>query len=121
MGKQKSVLIINRSAPYAGSTARESLDVVLTCSIFELPVSLVFSGDAIFQLLNNQNPADIGQKSIGAMLSALPMYDVENIYVIADDLARYGLSTNDLILPVTSISSAQIAALINQHNTVLTF
>lgn len=121
MSDQKSVLVVNQKAPYGSSLAREALDVVLTCSIFDLPVTLLFTGDSIFQLIKGQSGSEVGQKSLDSMLSALPMYDVENIYVTSDDLAKHGLTPDDLVLPVKSIPSEQIAGLIKQHSTVLTF
>ncbi len=121
MSEKKSVLIINQKSPYGDAAARESLDIALTCSIFEMPVTLLFCGDAIFQLLKDQQPGKIQQKKIEAMLSALPMYDITEIYVEHDSLIQNGLTDEDLCLPVTLIDQSSISQLINLHDTVLTF
>ncbi|WP_286238579.1 sulfurtransferase complex subunit TusC [Neptuniibacter halophilus] len=121
MSENKSVLIINRSAPYGSSAARESLDVALTCSIFEMPVSLLFLSDGIFQLLQGQSPEALEQKKLEAMLSALPMYDIDQILVCREDFEQHGLSEAQLCLPVQLIDADQIASLIQKHDTVLTF
>ena len=92
MSDKKSVLIINQAAPYGSSHARESLDVALTCSIFEMPVSLLFIGDGLFQLLSGQSPDTLNMKKHEAMLSALPMYDIEQVFVTDEDLRANGLA-----------------------------
>lgn len=121
MSQKRSVLIINRTAPYGSSNAREALDVALTCSIFEIPVSLLFMGDAVFQLLKGQQPEQIGQKNLQSMLSALPMYDIENLYVMADAMTERGLQADDLCIVAKQLDNTALTQLINSHDTVLTF
>ena len=116
-----SVLIINRTPPYGSSSPREALDVALTCSIFEQPVSILFLGAGIFQLLNNQNTESIGQKNLESIISSLPMYDIDQLYTTMGSLQTYNLTVKDLCLPVQIIEDADVSALINDHETVLTF
>ncbi len=117
----KSVLIVNRKPPYGSSSPREALDVALTCGIFEQPVSLLFLDDSIFQLLKEQQPGDISQKNLSANLSALPMYDIDQLFVCAKSLADHGLTCDDLILPVSLLQPSEIAPLFAKHDVVLTF
>jgi len=117
----KSVLIVNRKPPYGSSAPREALDVALTCGVFEQPVSMLFLGDAVFQLLKGQQPDAIAQKNISANLSVLPMYDIDQLYVSASALATHKLDAADLILPVTALADEQIAPLFAQHDVVLNF
>lgn len=121
MGDKKSVLIINRSAPYGSSNARESMDIALTCAIFEMPVSLLFIGAGIYQLLKQQEGKAVAQKNLEAMLSALPMYDIENIYVSAESMTQLAITPDELCLPVQALSNQEIAALIKQQDSVLSF
>lgn len=121
MSDKKSVLILNQHAPYGTSYAREALDVALTCSIFEMPVSLAFLGDGLFQLLKSHNTQQTGHKNIESMLSALPMYDIDQIFVCAEDLEANALSETDLGLPVQIISRNDLSKLLDSHDTVLTF
>lgn len=121
MSDKKSVLILNQHAPYGTSNARDALDVALTCSIFEMPVSLAFLGDGLFQLLKNHNTQQTGHKNIESMLSALPMYDIDQIYVCAEDLEANALSESELALPVQIISQSDLSKLLDSHDTVLTF
>ncbi len=121
MSDKKSILIINQSAPYGSNKARESLDVALTCAIFEMPVSLLFIGDGVLQLLNGQQPEALQTKKHEAMLTALPMYDIDCLYVTSSDLKQHGLQSEDLAVPVKIVEQKQIASLIQQHDTVLTY
>ncbi|WP_415903603.1 sulfurtransferase complex subunit TusC [Neptuniibacter sp. QD29_5] len=121
MSDKKSVLILNQHAPYGTSYARDALDVALTCSIFEMPVSLAFLGDGLFQLLKNQNTEQTGHKNIESMLSALPMYDIDQVFICSEDLETNALSESDLALPVQIISQSSLSNLIDSHDTVLTF
>lgn len=113
------ILIICRSAPYGSSAARDALDLALTCSVFEQPVSLLFLDDGLFQLVKGQNPAAIGQKNLNAMQQSLPLYDIERLYVGARALAERGLAREDLILPVEPINESDLPRLLAEHTTVL--
>ncbi|MBY4677193.1 sulfurtransferase complex subunit TusC [Marinobacterium arenosum] len=117
----KSFLIINRRPPYASNLAREALDSALTVAVFEQPVAILFLSDAVYQLLPDQQPAAIGQKSLAANLQVLPMYDIEQLYVSARALAERGLSTDQLAVPVTELDDDAVQTLIKQHDVVLNF
>lgn len=121
MSDKKRVLIINRRPPYGHSSARDALDVALTCGVFELEVSLLFADDGVLQLIGNQQPKAIGQKPLSSMLSALPMYDIEQIYACADSVSRYGLEPANLINSPQLVDQRLIRQLIREHELVLTF
>jgi len=117
----KSVLIINRSPPYGSCKPREALDIALTCSIFELPVSLLFLDDGVLQLIGNQQPEAIGQKNLQSVMASFPMYDIDKLYVSSSALRMHSLQLEDLSLPVQLINDETITELLNRHSTVLTF
>ncbi|MGB0467871.1 MAG: sulfurtransferase complex subunit TusC [Pontibacterium sp.] len=121
MSKKKKILIINRRAPYGRSNARESLDVALTCGVFELPVSLLFVDDGIFQLTGIHQAEDIGQKNLSANLAALPLYDIDQLYVCQRSLETQGLAQQDLHHNPQQVDQQAIQALIRDHDMVLTF
>lgn len=118
---KKRVLIINRKPPYGTANAREALDVALTCAIFEMPVSMLFLGDGLYQLLKNQSPELINQKKHEAMISSLPMYDIDQLYVTESDLQARELTANDLVLPVTILQEDALPELIATQDRVMTF
>jgi len=88
---KKSVLVVIRRSPYGSSLAKASLDVALAAAVFEQPVSLLFMGDGVLQLLAEQESRAIGVKNIGRLLASLPLYDIESVYVDARAAAHYGV------------------------------
>lgn len=116
----KSLLLICRRSPWNGPAAREALDIALAGGAFDLPISLLFLDDGVFQLQPRQQPASVQQKDLTANLQALPLFGVEALYVAAADLDQRGLSAEHLSLPVTPVEDAGLSALLNQHDLVIT-
>ena len=121
MSHQKRFLVISRRPPYGSCHARDALDTALTSAVFEQPVTMLFMGDGVLQLIQAQQPAGIQQKNLAATLSALPLYDIEQLYVCASAMQQRGLKAEDCVLPVQLLDSNAIAELIRQHDVVLSF
>lgn len=121
MNPQKSTLVVLSQPPYKGQMARESLDVILTAAAFETPLSLLFTGDGVYQLMDNQQASNINAKDMAASLPVLPVYDVEKIFVDEESMATRGLQTTDCILPVESLQLKEIQALFSENDRVLSF
>lgn len=115
----KRFLLISKCPPYGSSVARDLIDIALTCSVFEQPVSLLFLGDGVLQLLPNQNPIQIGQKNLNSLQSSLALYDIESIYVDALALTFHGLTLDDLHLNAVLVKEDSLKALIREHDVVL--
>lgn len=116
----KKFLVITRQAPYGTAYGREALDVALMASAFT-SVSLLFMGDGVFQLKNNQQGAAIGVKDYSPAFAALEQYDVTNILVSADDLQARGLTEADLVIPVSAIGVDAIRQLMSSNDVILSF
>ncbi|MBA4502271.1 sulfurtransferase complex subunit TusC [Marinobacterium marinum] len=117
---QKSLLVICRKPPYGSSAARDALDIALSGAVFDLSVSLLLLDDGILQLLPDQNSGKIGEKNLNAMLGALPLYDIEQIYTSLYSLSLHGLEAERLEPAPTVLSATELQALINRHDVVLT-
>ncbi len=117
----KTILVVLRKPPYAGQTAKEALDAVLTAAAFEQPLTVLFMDDGVYQLLPAQDTHALGVKSQSTMLPALPMYDVENICVDADSLAQRGISHEQLVVNAEPVDSAAVRELFHQHQQILSF
>ncbi|SDK15090.1 sulfurtransferase complex subunit TusC [Microbulbifer yueqingensis] len=87
----KRFLALCRQAPYGNALAREGLEAVLAASALEQVPDLLFCGDGVFQLLPEQSPAGIEQKSLQRNLQALPVFGIETAYVCERSLAQRGL------------------------------
>lgn len=98
-----------RSPPYSQLNAQEALDAILMSAAFDQTVSLLFLDDGVFQLKKNQIPSVLGRKSSSLSYEALEVYDVTRILVEDESLRARGLTTDDLILPVQLIMTAELA------------
>lgn len=115
------ILILQRHAPYGSSIAREGLDFILTSAAYDQNLTVLFLGDGVFQLLSNQDSKAIELKNHASALEVLPLYDVENLYVIEEDLNDRAINKNQLIDGINIITRQQSKAIIAQHNKVIGF
>ena len=114
-------LFIQHRAPYKGYSALETLDALLVAAAFGQNPSVLFQGDGVWQLLKDQEPQMMGRNSIVAQLKALPLYEVEDIYIDEDSLISRGLTISQLALPVAVIKKRDMAAFIAQHAPLIRF
>lgn len=117
----KSFLIVCRQPPYGSALAREALDVALATAAFDQRVAMLFLGDGVLQLLRPQDAAAIGQKAHDKQLGALPLYDVEELYVDARALRERGVEGTELAVAARAVEDTDIAALYAAHDIVLGF
>ncbi|EPJ46891.1 MAG: hypothetical protein OFPII_16900 [Osedax symbiont Rs1] len=115
----KNILLIFRNPPFADSSNRDSLDIALACSAFDIPVSLLFLNDAVLQLISNQRSELLEQKNLLKTFKALAMYDIKNFYVLDSDLQRYQLDTTQLAICCEALKPAEVAVLIRKSTTVI--
>jgi len=116
-----NILFIQHHAPYDGYYAQEMLDMLLVVAAFGQTLSVLFQGDGVWQLVAKQQPQTLGRLSIVAQLQALPLYDVEAVYVDEQSLRERGLTAEQLLLPVQIIHNDHIASFINQHQQLIRF
>ena len=121
MSTSKQIAIVCRQPPYGCSLAREALDTAMAAAAFDQLVSLVFIGDGVWQLLSDQQPQQIGQRSLEKQLASLPLYDVDRLYADGEALRYRGLNAGELSLPVKVLDSEAIAMLLRQQDVVLSF
>ena len=117
----KSVLLISRQAPWAGIGAAEALDIALAAGAFDLPLSILFMDDGVFQLLEQQQPQALEQKDLSANLQALPMFGIDQLYVAEQCLSERGLSDSALAVSAERLDDQKIQQLIRQYDHVMTF
>lgn len=115
------LLIIFRKAPIGSSWAREALDLALVGAAFGQKVSLLFMGDGVYQLLGNQQPEQVAQKGTQAMMKALPIYDIDQIFVAQVSLDERGLNSTQLGFDCKALQQTEIQALLQSHQQVFNF
>lgn len=117
----KKILIILSQPPYSDARAKDALDIALTSAAFEQEVSLLFSQDACYLLLDQQNPQPIAQKNLSNTLKALPMYDIEQLYVDEEALRVRGISAEQVESSAECLNKERIAEMIHENDVVLRF
>jgi tRNA 2-thiouridine synthesizing protein C len=117
----KKFMFVNRKAPYGTIYALESLEVVLITAAFDQDVSLVFLDDGVYQLKKGQQTKGIEIKNFSPTYRALDGYDVEKLYVEKEAMEARGLTEDDLLVDVTVLSRAEMGALMDQQDVVLSF
>ncbi len=120
-GPVKKFMFVNRKSPYGTIYALESLEVVLITAAFDQDVSLVFSDDGVYQIKKGQSTDGIGMKNFSPTYRALEGYDIEKLYVDKESLEERGLTEDDLIVDVEVMSRAEIGALMDEQDVVLSF
>jgi len=56
------ILYVITAAPYSNAKGQEAIDAILVGASFDLPVSVLFIHDGVFQIKSRQNASD--QRSI---------------------------------------------------------
>ncbi|MDD5175591.1 MAG: sulfurtransferase complex subunit TusC [Sterolibacterium sp.] len=120
-GVVKKFMFVNRKAPYGTIYALESLEVVLISAAFDQDVSLAFLDDGVYQLKKGQQTKGIETKNFSPTYRALEGYDIEKLYVEKEALEARGLSEDDLLVDVTVLSRAEMGALMEEQDVVLSF
>jgi len=118
---KKKLLFTFRHAPYGSSIARDGLDALLAASAYGQDLSVLFMGDGVFQLLTDQQSSDISAKSLSATLPALPIYDIDQIYVQESALIERGLQNQTLVLDAQVLNDQAVRALMLKQEGVLSF
>jgi tRNA 2-thiouridine synthesizing protein C len=99
----------------------EALEVVLITAAFDQDVSLVFMDDGVYQLKKGQQTKGIEIKNFSPTYRALEGYDIEKLYVEKESLEARGLTEADLLVDVTVLGRAEMGALMNEQDVVLSF
>lgn len=113
------LLIIAASDPYADQQAQELLDAMLVAATFGAEVSLLFQDAGVLQLLPEQSADRLGRRSLSRQLDALPLFDIERVYVDLHALGQWGLKTYQLARPVMALDNQEMAALVAVHDQVI--
>ncbi len=120
-GEIKKFLYVNRRQPHGTVYALESLETVLIGAAFDQDVSMLFIDDGVYQLKKEQSPDVMEFKNFSKTYKALEMYDVEKVFVERESLEERGLGVDDLLIDVEVIASADVKALVDQNDVILSF
>lgn len=115
------VLIVIRAAPCSGLRAREALDAALLFSAFEPQLSVLFSGEGVWQLVRDQLPEAVDAVPVASVLAAFGEYGIDTVCADAAALAARGLQADSLSVTPRLLDDQGLQALYAAHDRVLTF
>ena len=117
----KQLTIIFRTNPAYNSKGREALDLAMLSASFEQIVKLIFIDEGVFNLVKGQAPELFGGKDYVSTFKALPLYDIEDIYVCEKALSQNLIEKSELVIEATIVTTNRIQKLINEADEVLVF
>lgn len=112
-------LLVLQSAAYDGSLARSALDVVLSFAVFAQRPMVLFSGAAALCLLSQQEPSQLGRKSLRKVIDSFPLYDVEDVFVDVTALESFAIEEHETPDFVRSLSVEERRALCSSASVIL--
>ena len=113
------ILILQRHSPFSSSHGREALDLALAMAAVEHNVSLLFSADAVYQLLRHNLSAEFALKDYTKSFKLFELYDIEQVYVCQQSMIERGLTADDLAIDVQITTPEQLPALFaGQHQVI---
>jgi tRNA 2-thiouridine synthesizing protein C len=120
-GTVRKFMFVNRKAPYGTVYALEGLEVVLISAAFDQDVSLAFLDDGVYQLLKGQDTKRIEEKNFSPTYRALEDYDIDKLFVERESLEARGLTAADLLVDAKVVPAAELAALMNSTDVLISF
>ncbi|MEP1471742.1 MAG: sulfurtransferase complex subunit TusC [Halieaceae bacterium] len=118
---KNTTLLIFRQPPYTSSLSRSGLDTALAAGAFEQPVSLLFLSEGLLQLLPQQDSSGLGKRNHGKVLTSLPLYDLETLWVDAESLDELGFGLSDLPEGARLADRKLIEEMLASHDHVVAF
>lgn len=116
--------ILFTQPPFGSATSREGLDALLAASAFcqEEEILILFLNDGVFNLLKNQQPAEILQKDHIATFKLIELYDLTECFVCQESVAARRLENAEWIFSdIRWRSQDEMFAKLQQAEKVLTF
>lgn len=112
--QQQHILFVLSHPPQSGSLAEDCLDAIMTAALLNQSVGLLFIGDGVYQLSESTWAARI--QSLGD-LAALDFYVAKQDSTTRQlTLEKFGSGT-----PVKELEGAELAALFDRYDRILSF
>ena len=100
----KNILYIISKSPYSGIKSFELIDSAMVSAIFENNVSILFRAEGVWSLLSDQNGGLLNSKTYSKVLSALPTYEIDNLYFCEKSINERQINRDQIDIPVKSLS-----------------
>ena len=115
----KNILYIISKSPYSGVQSFELIDSAMVSAIFENNVSILFRAEGVWSLISDQNGELLNSKTHSKVLSALPSYEIDNIYFCEDSINERRINRDQIDIPVKPLSLNEQQQLIANQDIVM--
>jgi tRNA 2-thiouridine synthesizing protein C len=113
------IAIVQQQSPFNCSAGREALDLTLALAAVEHQLSLIFSGDAIYQLLPVNLNVNFGLKRYQQGFKLFGLYDIERLYVCSQSMQQRQINVEDLSLTVQLLDPLQLQQLLAKQQQIV--
>lgn len=129
-GIKKKFMFVNRKAPYGTIYALEILEMVLISAAFEQHAVIAFIDDGVFQIKKGQSAKVLGMKNFAPTYGVIAMEkedadeddDIDMVWRIVveeESMKARGLTTDDFVIDVEVMASAELSELMNEQEVVM--
>ena len=115
----KNILYIISRSPYSGVRSFELIDSAMVSAIFENNVSILFRAEGVWSLLSDQTGELLNSNTHSKVLSALPTYEIDNLYFCEDSVNERRISRDQIDIPVKPLSLNEQQQLIANQDIVM--
>ena len=91
----------------------------MVSAIFENNISILFRAEGVWSLLSDQNGELLNYKTYSKVLSALPTYEIDNLYFCEDSINERQINREQIDIPVKSLSLSEQQQLIGNQDIVM--
>lgn len=113
------IAVLVTSLPFDGIAARESLDLIFALAAVDHQVCVIFSDDALYQLVKADDSAELMVKDFRRSFKLFELYDIEDVYICAESLRQRQLQANALLLDAQPLESSELSQLLyTQHHVI---
>lgn len=116
----KSIALLVTQSPFSDSKGHDALDMALVLGSFEIPTALFFVSSGVNHLRTLQ-PDTFNVKDFTKSFSALPFYDVEDLWVCREDLQLWSIDAALLGPELRILSKAGIQKKLAEYDRIIRF
>ncbi|MEO1889335.1 MAG: sulfurtransferase complex subunit TusC, partial [Cycloclasticus sp.] len=101
--------------------AQEFLDMAMMAAAFDQRVLMVFEGEGAYALLQHQQVEAAGLKNMTPVLSALAIYDINDVLIERESMISRAINQDQLLMPTDVLSRCEIKRKMNAADHVFSF
>lgn len=113
------IAVVLTQLPLYGIYTRESLDLIFALAAVDHQLSVIFCGDAVYQLIKANDSSELQVKDVRRSFKLFELYDIERLYICADSLRQRQLEPAELLLDVQQLESAELSQLLSTQQHVI--